>query len=215
MKKGVPCISGRQPPEVLDVLRQCARDLDVPFLALGDDFKAYEQLGRIIYEDEARLLALPLPHLIGSHQIDNAGLSIAAALRLPGLEPAQEDMEKAMRQVRWPARLQLLETERLAQKTGLNPDCEIWLDGGHNRAAAEALAASMADLEEQISRPLHLVIGMMKRKNAKEFLHVFEGLCEMVFTVPIPTSENGWSADELWRPVASVRAILAMSPCAF
>ncbi|MCF6199635.1 MAG: bifunctional folylpolyglutamate synthase/dihydrofolate synthase [Hyphomicrobiaceae bacterium] len=197
MKKGVPCISGRQPRVVLDVLRQCARDLDAPFIAQDDDFKAYEQLGRIIYEDDTRLLALPLPRLIGSHQIDNAGLSIAAALRLPGLESAQQNMEQAMRQVRWPARLQLLETDRLAQKAGLNSESEIWLDGGHNRAAAEALAASMADLEEQVSRPLHLVIAMMKRKNAEEFLQVFEDLCEMVFTVPVPGSPNGWPPEEL------------------
>ncbi len=197
MKKGVPCISGRQPPEVLEVLRQCARDLDAPFIAQGDDFSAYEQLGRIIYEDEARLLGLPLPRLIGAHQIENAGLSIAAALRLPGLDPEQQDLEKAMRQVRWPARLQLLETDRLGKKAGLNPDSEIWLDGGHNRAAAEALAASMADLEEQVPRPLHLVIGMMKRKHAEEFLQVFEDLCEMVFTVPVPSSENGWPSKDL------------------
>jgi len=197
MKKGVPCISGRQPPEVLEVLRQCARDLDAPFIAQGDDFSAYEQLGRIIYEDEARLLGLPLPRLIGAHQIENAGLSIAAALRLPDLDPEQQDLEKAMRQVRWPARLQLLETDRLGKKAGLNPDSEIWLDGGHNRAAAEALAASMADLEEQVPRPLHLVIGMMKRKHAEEFLQVFEDLCEMVFTVPVPSSENGWPSKDL------------------
>ncbi len=197
MKKGVPCISGRQPPEVLEVLRQCARDLDAPFIVQGDDFSAYEQLGRIIYEDEARLLGLPLPRLIGAHQIENAGLSIAAALRLPGLEPAQQELEKAMRQVSWPARLQLLETDRLGKKAGLNPDSEIWLDGGHNRAAAEALAASMADLEEQVPRPLHLVIGMMKRKDAEEFLQVFEDLCEMVFTVPVPSTDNSWPSKDL------------------
>ena len=197
MKAGVPCISARQPTEVIDVLKERAAELDVPLSIEGEDFKAYEQLGRLIYEDESRLLALPLPRLVGSHQINNAGVSVAAALRLPGLDPQQEQMEQAMLDVSWPARLQLLETEKFGNQITINADSEIWLDGGHNRAAAEVLAASMADLEEQTSRPLHLVMGMMKRKNAAEFLQVFEGLCEMVFTVPVPSTDNGWPVDEL------------------
>ena len=209
MKRGVPCIVGPQPPEVLSVLSQQAAELDVPLSVAGVDFKAYEQLGRLIYEDEARLLALPLPRLVGSHQISNAGVSVAAALRLPDFKPTQEQMEKAMRQVSWPARLQLLETEKLVGDIAINSDSEIWLDGGHNKAAAEVLAASMADLEEQLPRPLHLVIGMMKRKNAAEFLQVFEGLCEMVFTVPVPGTDNGWSADEL-AEVAKGQGLRAM-----
>ncbi len=209
MKRGVPCVVGKQPGEVLDVLRKRAMELDVPLRIEGVDFKAYEQLGRLIYEDETRLLALPLPHLVGSHQINNAGVSVAAALCLPDFKPTQEQLEKAMRQVSWPARLQLLETEKLATNTKLNRDSEIWLDGGHNRAAAEVLAASMADLEEQLSRPLHLVIGMMQRKNAAAFLQVFEGLCEMVFTVPVPNTPNGWPADELVK-IAKGQGLRAM-----
>lgn len=197
MKSGVPCIVGSQPREVLDVLYKRAMELDVPLSVEGVDFNAYEQLGRLIYEDDARLLALPLPRLVGSHQINNAGVSIAAALHLSDLEPTQEQMEQAMQQVSWPARLQLLETEKLAGHITINPDSEIWLDGGHNRAAAEVLAASMADLEEQLPRPLHIIIGMMQRKDAKEFLQVFEGLCEMVFTVPVPSTAQGWPPVEL------------------
>ena len=211
MKRGVPCIVGSQPPEVLSVLREQAIKLDVPLSIEGDDFKAYEELGRLIYEDERRLLALPLPRLVGAHQIKNAGVSVAAALSLPDFKPTQEQMEKAMRQVSWPARLQLLETEKLAKDVSINTDSEIWLDGGHNRAAAEVLAASMADLEEQLPRPLHLVIGMMQRKNAAEFLQVFEGLCEMVFTVPVPGTQNGWPADEL-AEIAKAQGLRAM-PC--
>lgn len=209
MKQGVPCICGAQPREVSDVLKKQALELDVPLTIEGEDFKAYEQLGRLIYEDDARLLALPLPRLVGSHQINNAGVSVAAALRLPGFDPTQEQMEAAMRQVQWPARLQLLESDKLAEKISINPESEIWLDGGHNRAAAEVLAASMADLEEQLSRPLHIVIGMMQRKNADEFLQVFEGLCEMVFTVPVPSSSNCWDPEEL-ADIAKKRGLRAM-----
>ncbi len=197
MKSGVPCISAAQSPEVVEVLKERARELDVLLTLEKEDFRAYEQLGRLIYEDDNRLLALPLPRLVGSHQVSNAGVSVAAALRLPGFEPVQEQMEAAMRKVQWPARLQLLDMERIDALVRINPDSEVWLDGGHNRAAAEVLAASMADLEEQLPRPLHLIIGMMQRKKAGEFLEVFEGLCEMVFTVPVPSTNNGWPAEDL------------------
>ena len=179
-------------------------------MSRAEDFKAYEQLGRLIYEDDTRLLALPLPRLVGSHQIVNAGVSIAAALNLPGLAPTQEQMEEAMQQVSWPARLQLLETQKVADDVAINPDSEIWLDGGHNRAAAEVLAASMADLEEQLPRPLHLIVGMMQRKHADEFLKVFEGLCEIVFTVPVPSTQNGWSPSELAN-IAKQQGLRAMA----
>lgn len=197
MKPGVPCIVGKQRPEALEVLRKRAADLDVSLIVEGDDFRTYEQLGRLIYEDETRLLALSPPRLIGSHQIDNAGLSIAAALNLEGLHPTPEQVGEAIQRAEWPARLQLLDTEKMTRDIFFHPDSEIWLDGGHNRAAAEALAAAMADLEEQSSRPLHLILGMMKRKNAREFLQVFQGLCEKVLAVPVPGTKNGWSAQEL------------------
>ena len=44
--------------------------------------------------------------------------------------------------------------------------CELWLDGGHNPAAGEALAAS---LDRADPRPLHLVVGMLSTKDLSGF----------------------------------------------
>ena len=63
---------------------------------------------------------------------------------------------------------------------------ELWLDGGHNAAAAAALAQTMADLEERSPKPLHLVVGMMGQKDVAGFLGPFRGLARHVVTVPIP-----------------------------
>ena len=163
-------------------------EIDVPLRIEGEDFKAYEQLGRLIYEDESRLLALPLPRLVGSHQINNAGVSVAAALSLPNSSPHKNRWKRPCGKSPGPPVCNCWKPKNWPPISSLIPIVRSGLDGGHNRAAAEVLAASMADLEEQLSRPLHLVIGMMQRKNAAEFLQVFEGLCEMVFTVPVPAT---------------------------
>jgi dihydrofolate synthase/folylpolyglutamate synthase len=77
------------------------------------------------------------------------------------------------------------------------PGSEIWLDGGHNAAAAEVLARAMADLEDRVSRPLHLIMGMMSTKDAAGFLEHFENLASFVATVDIPGQPNAYTAQEL------------------
>ncbi|MCW5648020.1 MAG: bifunctional folylpolyglutamate synthase/dihydrofolate synthase, partial [Sphingopyxis sp.] len=82
------------------------------------------------------------------------------------------------------ARMQLLGRGGLTRN--LRPDCELWLDGGHNPAAGEVLARTLADLEERSPRPLALIVGMMGQKDAAGFLQPFVGLARQVVTVPVP-----------------------------
>ena len=61
--------------------------------------------------------------------------------------------------------------------------CELWLDGGHNPAAGEALAAS---LDRADPRPLHLVVGMLSTKDLSGFLRPLSTLARSLHTVPVP-----------------------------
>ena len=65
------------------------------------------------------------------------------------------------------------------------PESELWLDGGHNPDGGRAVAAALADLEERVSRPLVLVVGMLTTKDCAGFLKNFSGLARRVITVPI------------------------------
>ena len=47
----------------------------------------------------------------------------------------------------------------------LPPESELWLDGGHNADGGQAIAAALADLEERVSRPLVLIVGMLSTKD--------------------------------------------------
>ena len=85
LKPGVPAVISVQPPEALDVITGVAQELRSAAVAVGQDYEAFEQRGRLVYQSAERLLDLPLPALMGHHQIANAGTAVAAALHLDQL----------------------------------------------------------------------------------------------------------------------------------
>jgi len=195
IKPGVPCVIARQSDDALDPIVCHASDLRARILAGGSAWDAYEQHGRLVYQDDKALIDLPLPRLIGRHQIENAGLAVAAARNLPDFEITEREIGKGLNNVTWPARLQRLGPGALHALTF--PNSELWLDGGHNPSAAQALSGAMAELEERVPCPLHVIVGMMSNKDAGAFLGPFEGLTEFVAAVSIPGQPNAYTADEL------------------
>ena len=73
---------------------------------------------------------------------------------------------------------------------------ELWLDGGHNADGGRAIANALADLEERVSRPLVLIVGMLATKDAGAFLRNFSGLARRLIAVPIPDQEKSIPADD-------------------
>ena len=194
MKQGTPCISGPQEAEADAVLQSEAERNGAGLLRFGQDWQAYEQHGRLIYQDMSGLLDLPLPGLRGRHQYLNAGLAVAAVRALAPHGMTDEAVEEGLKKARWPGRLQQLSG---ALTHLLPPGAEIWLDGGHNPAAGQALAQAMAEVEEKAPRPLVLIAGMMAIKDAAGFLSPFRGLVSQVVTLAIPGEENAADAGEL------------------
>ncbi|MDI7863026.1 bifunctional folylpolyglutamate synthase/dihydrofolate synthase [Rhizobiaceae bacterium n13] len=187
MKPGCPVVIGQQPFDAaLDVLLSTAERLRCPTAAYGQDFQAHEEFGRLIYQDEFGLMDLPLPRLPGRHQYANAAAAIRA-VRAAGFAVTEAMVEKAMVSVEWAGRLQRLSEGKLMM---FAPNgAEIWVDGGHNPAAGEVIAETMATLEERQSRPLFLITGMINTKEPVGYFHAFAGLAEKVFTVPIRHSD--------------------------
>jgi dihydrofolate synthase/folylpolyglutamate synthase len=102
----------------------------------GHDWNA--KIGTTIaYRDAQGELALPLPALPGSHQADNAALAVAMLRHQDRVAVSPSAMARGISAARWPARLQLLEDGPL---TALVPGRKVWLDGGHNPDAGEAIA---------------------------------------------------------------------------
>ena len=171
--------------------REAAR-AKAPIKIAGEDWTATEERGRLVYQDDAGLLDLPAPRLYGRHQFDNAGVAIAALRAVSGLKIAPGAFEAGIAKADWPARMQRLAQGRLAALCP--PGSELWLDGGHNTEGGRAVANALADLEERVSRPLVLVIGMLSTKDCESFLRNFAGLARRVVAVPVPHQEKSFPA---------------------
>gem|GEM_PF-1169294 len=191
LKTGVPALVGPQDGEALRVIENQAALLGVPLRIHGQDFFSYEQQGRLIFEDNDGLLDLPLPCLKGRHQFDNAGLAIACLRQLPSRPVSGKAMDAGLALADWPGRLQHLTASAVADlsQTGSVPD--VWLDGGHNPMAAQALASAMAELEESNPRPLYLIVSMLKNKDIEGFLAPFCTLASGLITLPLPGAASG------------------------
>ena len=182
LKPGVPAVIATQTAEALAVIERQAARVKAPLSLAGENWTATEERGRLVYQDDDGLLDLPAPRLYGRHQFENAGTAIAA-LRGGGWKLPSAAYENGMLRVDWPARMQRLSQGRLPPL--LPAESELWLDGGHNADGGRAIAAALADLEERVSRPLILVVGMLSTKDAEGFLRNFTGLARRVVGVPI------------------------------
>jgi len=187
-RREVPAILATQPRDALRVLEREATRLAAPLRIAGEDWTATEERGRLVYQDDDGLLDLPAPKLFGRHQFDNAGVAIATLRSVKGLKLPAKAFEEGLARVDWPARLQRLSQGRLL---ALAPEgSELWLDGGHNPDGGRVVAAALADLEERVSRPLVLIIGMLSTKDHEGFLRNFTGLARRVLAVPIQGQEK-------------------------
>jgi dihydrofolate synthase/folylpolyglutamate synthase len=182
LKRDAPAVISSQTREALAVIERQAARVRAPLSIAGENWTATEERGRLVYQDGDGLLDLPAPKLYGRHQFENAGAAIAA-LRLGGLKLPASAFEAGMIRVDWPARMQRLSHGRLAAL--VPPEGELWLDGGHNADGGRAIAAALADLEERVSRPLVLIVGMLSTKDCAGFLKNFSGLARRVIAVPI------------------------------
>ena len=193
LKRETPAIIAAQARDALAVIERQAARLSAPLKIAGEDWTATEERGRLVYQDEAGLLDLPAPKLYGRHQFENAGLAIAALRSIKPLKIAPAAYEAGMVKADWPARLQRLSAGRLVELAP--PGSELWLDGGHNPDGGRVIAAALADLEERVSRPLVLIIGMLASKDCAGFLSNFTGLARRVIAVPVLGAEKGLTAE--------------------
>ncbi|HEY8193691.1 MAG TPA: folylpolyglutamate synthase/dihydrofolate synthase family protein [Hyphomicrobium sp.] len=204
LKSGAAGVISQQTNRVLSVIEARASAIGADLTVWGRDFDAYEQTGRLIVQKADRLLDLPLPALVGRHQIGNAGTAVAAALmlaeKLPALGLDERAIEVGLRTVEWPARMQRLISGPLPAILG--DDAELWLDGGHNPAAGDVLADTLAALDEKSPKPVYLIVGMMGQKDALGFLAPFRGLVRAIYTVPIPGAHEAPHSQENLAEIA-------------
>lgn len=186
IKRGVPCVVGPQEESGLAVIEAKAARMGAPLFVFGQHWQVWEERSRLIFQDENGLLDLPLPNLPGPHQVQNAGAAIAA-LRVLGRDEAA--CEAAVTKAVWPARMQRLQVGPLVDSA---PSVELWLDGGHNPAGGEAVAATLARMP---LRETHLICGMLNTKDVRGYMRPLAPHVTKLYAVSIPNEINTLPAE--------------------
>jgi dihydrofolate synthase/folylpolyglutamate synthase len=195
IKRDVPVICAEQAPEAMAVIEQHAKRARAPLHAAGQQWHVNVERGRLVYQDDRGLMDLAAPKLFGRHQFDNAGLAIATLRATQAFRIGNAAFEAGIVNAEWPARMQRLATGTLVDQAPSG--CELWLDGGHNAEGGRVTAAALGDLEERVSRPLVVIVGMMANKDAGGFLANFAGLTRHIIAVQIPGLDNAMPPDRL------------------
>lgn len=183
-KPGAITVVRRYSDHIADQVAHAVEFAGGRVMAEGQAWRFAVRDGSLRYTDRYGTLVTPLPALAGPHQAGNLGLALAMLRFSPGLRMPAEALAQAW-QARWPARMQRLSPGPL---TALLPEgAELWLDGGHNAAAAEAVAASIQEIAG--TRPVHLVLGMLANKDAAALIAAFP-FARSLTAVPVEGHEH-------------------------
>ena len=186
-KPGVISVIGDQSPTPLQVIENEAMTRGALLHRMGVEWHVRRDSEQMIFDESRRF---PLPALPGPHQVTNAGLAIACIDNLDDFHVSDNAIEQGLKTIDWPARMQRLVSGPLVDT--LPNGWELWLDGGHNAAAGEVLAAVAADWG---AAPLHLIFGMLDSKEPVDFLRpLVERVCHL-YAVAIPGEEASLSAE--------------------
>ncbi|HWK35654.1 bifunctional folylpolyglutamate synthase/dihydrofolate synthase [Sphingomonas sp.] len=182
-KPGRPIVIHALPPELRRAVERgagaatiIAAEADWSFTVVAD--------GDLSFHDRAGTIRVPGPALAGTHQHANLALAIAMIRAQDRVPVSDRAIAAAPRAVRWPARMQRLADGPLTRRAR-GP---VWLDGGHNPAAAGAVAAALADRLD--GAKAHLILGMLANKDAAGLLAPFAALAASLTAVPVPGHEH-------------------------
>jgi dihydrofolate synthase / folylpolyglutamate synthase len=182
-KSGVALLTQKYPASMANTIAVQATLSGAQMLARGEAWDAVVYENRLHYRDEAGKLTLPVPRMTGAHQADNAALAVAMLRHQSAVKVPEAALSAAMEWTRWPARMQALGPGPLIDV--LPRGSTVWLDGGHNPDAGVAIANTLED-----GPPVHVIIGMLKNKDALGFLKPFAQKIASLQAVPIPGHEH-------------------------
>jgi dihydrofolate synthase/folylpolyglutamate synthase len=182
-KSGAPLVTQKYSASMAKTVAAQASLHNAILHARGENWDAAVYDARLHYRDAIGKLNLPLPRMSGTHQADNAALAVAMLRHQTAIQIPEAALSAAMEWTRWPARMQTLAAGPLTEI--LPEGSNIWLDGGHNPDAGAAIAKTLEN-----SASVHVIIGMLKNKDALGFLAPFASKIETLTAVPIAGHEH-------------------------
>lgn len=193
IKPGVTCVAGPQEPQAQAVLQSKADEVGAPLISHGGNWSAQPTDAGFEVQLNGEGIVLPNPNLSGPHQLANAALAVVMARHLKDFMITDDHLRHGITHADWPARLQRLTKGPIID--ALPNDSEVWLDGGHNPDAGQALAAHAADA--WLDRPLYLIAGMINTKDPVGYFKPLSQIASSVHCVAIPNEAASVSANDL------------------
>ena len=191
-KRGVPLVTQHYPERLGERIGEAAEATGAIWMPRGGRWDAIVYRQKLHYRDDQGKLQLPLPRLRGTHQAMNAALAVAMLRSQRAVPVGDPALRAAMGWADWPGRLQRLAPGPL---TGLLPaGSELWLDGGHNPAAARAIADYFRG-HVPSDRPFHIVLGLLANKDSAGVLKPFANRAATLHAVPVPGHPHHAPAD--------------------
>jgi dihydrofolate synthase/folylpolyglutamate synthase len=191
-KKRVPLVTQHYPERPSERIAQAAAAAGATWMPRGDRWDAIVYRQKLHYRDERGKLQLPLPRLQGAHQAMNAALAVAMLRAQRSVTVPEAALRAAIGWADWPGRLQRLAPGPLAAI--LPKGSELWLDGGHNPAAARAVADFFRG-HVPSDRPFHIVLGLLANKDMQGVLKPFANRAATLHSVPVPGHAHHAPAD--------------------
>ncbi|BBL52775.1 bifunctional folylpolyglutamate synthase/dihydrofolate synthase [Bartonella quintana] len=183
IKPQVPVVIGKQEhDETLSVLTTLADKNKAPYSLFEQDYQSYTEHGHMVFQNNQGLINLPLPNLIGMHQIANAGASLEAIYQA-GFRLSEQVISHALQNIYWPARMQHLTHGNLVDQ--MSPGIDLWLDGGHNPAAGKVVAAELIQWKKKSTRPIIMIASMLNTKDTVGYFRPLANLVDKVYTIPL------------------------------
>lgn len=180
IKAGSPVCTLRYPEQAEFEIERAAATAGSPLHMRGKDWDC-TSVDVMEYSDRHGALTLPLPTLPGLHQVENAALAVAMLRHQDRVSVSPSAMARGIEEARWPARLQLLAEGPLARHAGRRA---VWLDGGHNPDAGQAIAQHFRD------QRLHLIIGMLANKNPRAIVEPLKDSVATSQVVVVPGQDS-------------------------
>src|ERR1051325_10847189 len=171
IKTGIPIFTGTDELQALEVIQNTARAQRAPMTLVRP-------------QDHSALLdSIELP-LLGPHQQSNAALAIATVRALIQIPVSDEAIRAGLSQVNWPGRLQLLSR---------GPGQKMLLDGAHNIAGAQTLAAALAQYFPGVKPTV--ILGILQDKDWETICRILAPLASRIFLVPVPSERSANAGD--------------------
>lgn len=191
IKDGVPVVTAAK-STTLDIIRETAAAHNADIFVEGEDFSVtggdisprgqqffFSSMLVGVSRDSYEL------HLLGAHQVENAGLVIMAAYLLHNIDSRIDEatMREALRLTEWPGRFEVLEVPAVGEAD----DQIVVVDGAHNPAGMKTLRRGLDDYFP--TAPRVLLLGILHDKAVDDMLNILVRPDDIVVVTP-PQSDR-------------------------